>query len=134
MDGYAPRIIIQHDMYDDYLLDLHRTLSYMAENRDPPNPFRGLIEEGDNLKIAINDTNDLHFCIKHFERKILDGELESVIIGDPHTFGYGFELIEKMCEDLEVPVKWNKDKRWITVMLNTHGKLVIEHGKIRVEK
>ena len=68
------------------------------------------------------------------EVTVLDGELESVIIGDPHTFGYGFELIEKMCEDLEVPVKWNKDKRWITVMLNTSGKLVIEHGKIRVEK
>jgi hypothetical protein len=134
MDEYAPRIIIQHDMYDDYLLDLHRTLGYMAENRDPPNPFRGLIEEGDNLKIAINDTNDLHFCIKHFERKILDGELESVIIGDPHTFGYGLEILDKMCEDLEVPVKWSRDKRWITVMLNTSGKLVIEHGKIRVEK
>jgi hypothetical protein len=39
-----------------------------------------------------------------------------------------------MCEDLEVPVKWSRDKRWITVMLNTSGKLVIEHGKIRVEK
>ena len=131
---YQPKVIIREEQYQEYLLDLHRTLGYMAENRDEPNPFRSLLEEGDNLKIIVNDTNDLRHCIKEFEQKILDGDLENVIIGDPHTFGYGFELIEKMIEDVELPISWSKDKRWIIVMINIDNKkLVIEQSRIRVE-
>ena len=131
---YQPKIIIREEQYQEYLLDLHRTLGYLAENRDPPNPFRSLLEEGDNLKIIVNDTNDLRHCIKEFEQKILDGDLEHVIIGDPHTFGYGFDLIEKMIEDVELPISWSKDKRWIIVMINIDNKnLVIEQSRIRVE-
>lgn len=131
---YQPKVIIREEQYQEYLLDLHRTLGYMAENRDEPNPFRSLLEEGDNLKIIVNDTNDLRHCIKEFEQKILDGDLEHVIIGDPHTFGYGFELIEKMIEDVELPINWSKDKHWITVMINIDNKkLVIEQSRIRVE-
>ena len=131
---YQPKIIIREEQYQEYLLDFHRTLGYLAENRDPPNPFRSLLEEGDNLKIIVNDTNDLRHCIKEFEQKILDGDLEHVIIGDPHTFGYGFDLLDKMIEDVELPISWSKDKRWITVMINIHNKnLVIEQSRIRVE-
>lgn len=134
MDDYQPKIIIREEQYQEYLLDLHRTLGYLAENRDPPNPFRSLLEEGDNLKIIINDTNDLRFCIKEFEDKIKEGELEHVIIGDPHTFGYGFQLLDKMVEDVEIPVDWIKDKRWIIIKLNIDDKkLVIEQSRIRVE-
>ena len=131
---YQPKIIIREEQYQEYLLDFHRTLGYLAENRDPPNPFRSLLEEGDNLKIIVNDTNDLRHCIKEFEQKILDGDLENVIIGDPHTFGYGFDLLDKMIEDVEVPIHYFKDKRWITVMINIDNKnLVIEQSRIRVE-
>ena len=134
MENYEPRIIISPENYDSHLLDLHRQLAQFADNLDPPNPFRGLLEEGDNIKIAINDTNDLHFCIKYFEKKILDGELTNVVIGDPHTIGYSFEAIEKMTEEISIVVDWNKNKDWIVVMLNTTtDNLVIEHGKIRVK-
>jgi hypothetical protein len=131
---YQPKIIIREEQYQEYLLDLHRTLGHIAINRDPPNPFRSLLEEGDNLKIIVNDTNDLRHCIKEFEQKILDGDLENVIIGDPHTFGYGFELLDKMIEDVEVPIHYFKDKHWITVMINIDNKnLVIEQSRIKVE-
>ena len=134
MEHYQPKIIIRNEQYEEYLLDLHRSLGYMAENRDPPNPFRSLLEEGDNLKIIVNDTNDLHHCIKEFEDKIKEGELENVIIGDPHTFGYGFELLDKMIEDVDIPCVWMKDKRWIIIMLNIDDKkLIIEQSRIRVE-
>jgi hypothetical protein len=131
---YQPKIIIREEQYQEYLLDFHRTLGYLSENRDSPNPFRSLLEEGDNLKIVVNDTNDLRHCIKEFEQKILDGDLEHVIIGDPHTFGYGFDLIEKMIEDVELPISWSKDKRWITIMINIDNKkLIIEQSRIKVE-
>lgn len=134
MDQYEPKIIITPEQYDSHLLNLHREVGYLCENRDPPNPFRGLLEEGDNLRIAINDTNDLRFCVKHFEERIADGEFEHVIIGDPNAFGYGFELLDKILEDVEIPAEWNKNKQWIFILLNTDkNKLVIEHGKIRVE-
>ena len=135
MDDYQPKIIIREEQYQEYLLDLHRTLGYLAENRDPPNPFRSLLEEGENLKIIVNDTNDLHHCIKEFEYKIKEGELEHVIIGDPHTFGYGFQLIETMIDDVDIPVDWIKDKRWIIIKLNIddNKKLVIEQSRIRIK-
>ena len=75
MSDYEPKIIIREEQYQEYLLSLHRTLGNLAENRDPPNPFRSLLEEGDNLKIIVNDTNDLRHCIKEFEQKILDCKL-----------------------------------------------------------
>jgi len=134
MSDYEPKIIIREEQYQEYLLNLHRTLGNLAENRDPPNPFRSLLEEGDNLKIIVNDTNDLRHCIKEFEQKILDGDLEYVIIGDPHTYGYGFQLLDKMVEDLELPIKWRKDKQWIIVEINIDNKqLVIENNKLKIE-
>ena len=134
MEPYEPKIIITPEQYDSHLLNLHRTVGYMCENRDPPNPFRSLLEEGDNIKLVINDTNDLNYCIKHFEERMEDGEFQHVIIGDPHAFGYGTEILDKMTANLSVPVSWLKDKQWILILLNTDKeKLVIEHGKIRVE-
>lgn len=134
MSDYEPKIIIREEQYQEYLLSLHRTLGNLAENRDPPNPFRSLLEEGDNLKIIVNDTNDLRHCIKEFEQKILDGDLEYVIIGDPHTYGYGFQLLDKMVEDLDLPIRWRKDKQWIIVEINIDNKqLVIENNKLKIE-
>lgn len=131
---YQPKVIIREEQYQEYLLDLHRTLGYMAENRDEPNPFRSLLEEGDNLKIIVNDTNDLKYCIDAFVENIKDGKLEHVIIGDPHTFGYGFQLLDKMVEQVDIPCAWSKDKSWILIMLNIDNKkLVIEQSRIRVE-
>lgn len=134
MSDYEPKIIIREEQYQEYLLNLHRTLGNLAENRDPPNPFRSLLEEGDNLKIIVNDTNDLRHCIKEFEQKILDGDLEYVIIGDPHTYGYGFKLLDKMVENLDLPIRWRKDKQWIIVEINIDNKqLVIENNKLKIE-
>ena len=131
---YQPKIIITPEQYDSHLLNLHREIGFISENRDPPNPFRGLLEEGNNLKIVVNDTNDLRFCVKHFEERITDGEFEHVIIGDPNSFGYGFQILDKMLEDIKISASWNKNKQWIFVMLNINNKkLIIEHGKIRVE-
>jgi hypothetical protein len=135
MEDYEPKNVIRHEEYDNYLLDLHRTIANFAEDRDPPSPFRGLIEEGDNIRIVVNDTNDLRFCIEHFQKRILDGELEHVIIGDPHTIGYSIDAIERMTSDLEISADWSRDKDWIIIKLNTvDKKIVIENRKIRVEK
>ncbi len=135
MEDYEPKNVIRHEEYDNYLLDLHRTIANFAEDRDPPSPFRGLIEEGDNIRIVVNDTNDLRFCIEHFQKRILDGELEHVIIGDPHTIGYSVDAIERMTSDLEISADWSRDKDWIIIKLNTvDKKIVIENRKIRVEK
>lgn len=135
MEDYEPKNVIRHEQYDSYLLDLHRTIANFAEDRDPPSPFRGLIEEGDNIRIVVNDTNDLRFCIEHFQKRILDGELEHVIIGDPHTIGYSFDAIERMTSDLDISADWSRDKDWIIIKLNTvDKKIVIENRKIRVEK
>ena len=135
MEDYEPKNVIRHEEYDNYLLDLHRTIANFAEDRDPPSPFRGLIEEGENIRIVVNDTNDLRFCIEHFQKRILDGELENVIIGDPHTIGYSIDAIERMTSDLEISADWSRDKDWIIIKLNTvDKKIVIENRKIRVEK
>lgn len=135
MDNYEPRVIIPEEHKTEYLISLHRTLGYTAENLDPPSPFRGLLEEGDNLKIVLNDTNDLRHCIKEFEDKILEGELKHVIIGDPHTFGYGVQILDKMLEDVSIPAFWEKDKQWILVKLNivAENKLIIEESRIRIK-
>ena len=133
MTTYEPRTIISPEQYDEYLLDLHRTLATIAEDHDPPNPFRGLIEEGDNIKVVVNDTNDLHFCIEHFEKKIAANEIEHVIIGDPHTLGYTIEALERMVENTSA--EFTKSKQWIIVKLNTSNKkLVIKNRKLKVEK
>jgi len=132
---YQPKVVIREEQYQEYLLDLHRTIANFAEDRDPPSPFRGLIEEGDNIRIVVNDTNDLRFCIEHFQKRILDGELEHVIIGDPHTIGYSIDAIERMTSDLEISADWSRDKDWNIIKLNTvDKKIVIENRKIRVEK
>ena len=133
MTAYEPRTIISPEQYDEYLLDLHRTLATIAEDQDPPNPFRGLIEEGDNVRVVVNDTNDLHFCIEHFNKKINASEAEHVVIGDPNTLGYTIEALERMMDGLDAT--FTKNKQWIIVMLNTSNKkLVIKNRKLKVEK
>lgn len=129
---YTPKIIIAEDYYDDYMLELHRELSTIAENKDPPNPFRPKLEEG-NVKIVINDTNDLHWCIKYFERKIIDGELKYVIIGDPNSFGYGDTILDNMSKDINLSFDYMKSKQWIITMINIDNKkLIIENNRLNI--
>ena len=130
---YTPKIIIAEDCYDDYMLELHRELSTIAENKDSPNPFRPKLEEG-NVKIVINDTNDLHWCIKYFERKIIDGELKYVIIGDPNSFGYGDIILDNISKDINLSVDYIKSKRWIITMININSKkLIIKNNRLDIE-
>lgn len=135
MEPYEPKTVISPEHYDEYLLDLHRTLSATTENQDPPNPFSSVVEADDNIKVVVNDTNDLHYCIEHLEKKINENEIEYAIIGDPHTIGYSLEALERMMQTVSIDATFIKSKQWIIVMLNTSDKkLVIRNRKLRVEK
>jgi len=134
-DYYEPKIIIGKELYDDYLLQLHREVSYnIAVNLDPPNPFRSNIEEG-NIRILVNDTNDLHWALKYCERKIIEKEYEYVIIGDPNTIGYSSDVLENMCDDIKLETQIIKNKDWIICMININNRdnIIIKDNKIVIE-
>ena len=39
-----------------------------------------------------------------------------------------------MVEDLDLPIRWRKDKQWIIVEINIDNKqLVIENNKLKIE-
>jgi hypothetical protein len=134
-ESYVPKTIIGKEMYDDYLLQLHREISYnLAENIDPPNPFRGPITDG-NVKILVNDTNDLHWGLTYCENKILADEYEYVIIGDPHTIGYTIDILERMKSEMSIPATFIKTKEWIIFLLNIseNDKLTIQNNEIVIK-
>jgi hypothetical protein len=135
-EEYEPRIIMTDNEYAQYRLLLHRELATIAENRDPPSPFRPLLEEGYNLKIVVNHTNDLPWVIERFEEKIINGDYEHVIIGDPKTLGYSMDTLDRLLEDRDVSATYYKNKEWIIFLLNItkNNKLVIEQSKIIVER
>ena len=134
-DSYTPKTIISNEMYDDYLLQLHREIAHsLAKSLDPPNPFRGTIEEG-NVKILLNDTNDLHWALTYCEKKIHAEEHKYIIMGDPHTIGYSIEILERMESELNIPGTFIKTKEWIIFLLNTSefNKLIIEKNEIVIK-
>ena len=133
---YEPKIIISPEDYDDYLLMFHRELLRIGENLDPPSPFRSELRDGENVKVVINDTNDLHYCIEHFCDEISNGKLTHVIVGDPATLGYKFETLDKMCLDFDLPVRYFKNKEWIIVLINitVDEKITVENSTINVRK
>jgi hypothetical protein len=132
---YEPRIIIDDAYYDSYLLQLHREIvaSCIAEDRDSPNPFREKIVE-DNVKTVVNDTNDLHYALKYFEKQIDLKKHEYVIIGDPNSIGYKYESLQHMCKDIKYYTKLIQTKDWIicTININDNNKLIIENNKLVV--
>jgi hypothetical protein len=134
-DDYKPKITIADVEYDSYLLQLHREIvsNKIAEDRDSPNPFRATIIE-DNVKTVINDTNDLHYALKHFEKKIELGIYDYVIVGDPHVIGYNYDTLQSMCGDIKYYTKLIKTKDWIicTININDNNKLIIENNKLVV--
>ena len=134
-DDYKPKITIADVEYDSYLLQLHREIvaSCIAEDRDSPNPFREKIVE-DNVKTVVNDTNDLHYALKHFEKKIELGIYDYVIVGDPHVIGYNYDTLQSMCGDIKYYTKLIKTKDWIicTININDNNKLIIENNKLVV--
>ena len=135
-DGYEPKLIMTPDQYDDYLLMLHRDLARMAENLDPPNPFRGLVQESDGIAIRINDTNDLHYAITYMENLIEEDQFKHIILADPRPIGYSFEILEKMGDETKFPCQWMKTNDWIIFILNTdeQHKLVIKENKFFIKE
>lgn len=134
-DDYKPKITIVDTEYDSYLLQLHREIvsNKIAENRDSPNPFRAKIVE-DNVKTVINDTNDLHYALKHFEKKIELGIYDYVIVGDPHVIGYNYDTLQSMCRDIKYYTKAIQTKDWIICLINIKdsNKLIIENNRLVV--
>jgi hypothetical protein len=134
-EKYQPKIIIADLDYDSYLLQLHREIvaNKIAEDQDNPNPFRGNIVE-DNIKIIVNDTNDLYYVLKHFEKKIDLGIYEYVIIGDPHVLGYKYDTLQSMCRDMKYHTKIIQIKDWIICLINIkdNNKLIIKDNKLAV--
>ncbi len=132
-DDYEPKIIIADGDYDSYLLQLHREIvaNKLAEDRDAPNPFRERIIE-DNIKIVVNDTNDLHYALKHFEKKIELGIYDYVIIGDPNVLGYKYDTLQSMCVDMNYYTKLIKTKDWIICLINIseNNKLIVENNRL----
>lgn len=133
MTDYEPRIILKDFEYGEHLTSLYKEVAKISENLDPPNPFSSSITAGDNLKIVVNDTNDLRFCIKHFENKIKNDDCKYVIIGDPNSFGYGDELLQHMTDDVDLPIQYFKGPKWILVLININNKqLTIKDTKVQV--
>ncbi|MDA9373939.1 hypothetical protein N9R43_01020 [bacterium] len=133
--NYEPKTIISPLRYDAHLLELHRQLALIAEDQDPPNPFNTAVEIDDDLSVALNDTNDLHFCIEYFVKKITENDLKYVIIGDPNTSGYTHDALTRMMEDTGIHSEFIQGSQWIIIKLNTDDtKLVIKNRKLRVEK
>lgn len=132
-DDYEPKMIIADADYDSYLLQLHREIvaNKLAEDRDSPNPFRERIVE-DNVKIVVNDTNDLHYALKHFEKKIELGIYEYVIVGDPHVLGYKYDSLQGICADINYNTVVIQTKDWIICLININeeNKLIIENNRL----
>ena len=131
---YQPKVILTEHEHDEYLTELYKNVKSICNNLDPPNPFNNSLTSGDNIQIVLNDTNDLRHCIKKYERKILDGYAEHVIIGDPNAFGYGENLINEMIKDVSLPIEFTRNSKWIIVKINIVGKeLIIKNTRIWVK-
>jgi hypothetical protein len=137
-EEYTPKRIISEVDYDNYLLMLHRELANLKiiENTDPPSPFRKFLLQEEDIKIVINDTNDLYYCIRYFVDQIQNDEIKHAIIGDPYTLGYKHDVLDKMTGDFNLPVSFVKNKDWIIALINITDSesIIIEDSTIRVRK
>lgn len=136
-EEYEPKRIISEEDYDSYLLMLHRDLARIAENLDPPNPFRGLVEESEGMAVRINDTNDLPYAISYMENHLIDEKgYRHIILADPRPIGYSNDLLETISKSTIYPCQWFKTKEWIIFFINTNEdyKLVIYNNKFFIKE
>jgi hypothetical protein len=133
---YQPKVIISETMQPAYKLMLYKEVEKLCENNEPANPFKSsIIEEGENLKIALNTTNDLQWAINYWNDEISNEKFKHVILGDPDPAGYKKEVIENILSECKHKSKFVINKDWIIVQINIDdiNNLVVKDSKIIVE-
>ena len=115
---YQPKVIISETMQPAYKLMLYKEVERLCENNEPANPFKSsIIEEGEDLKVALNTTNDLQWAIKYWDDEISNNNIKHVILGDPDPAGYKKDIIEQV----------------LSKCINKSNNLVVKDSKIKVE-
>ena len=133
---YQPKVIISETMQPAYKLMLYKEVEKLCENNEPANPFKSsIIEEGEDLKVALNTTNDLQWAIKFWDDEISNNNIKHVILGDPDPAGYKREIIEQVLSKCVNKNKLTINKDWIIVQINIDetNNLVVKDSKIKVE-
>ena len=133
---YQPKVIISETMQPAYKLMLYKEVEKLCENNEPANPFKSsIIEEGEDLKVALNTTNDLQWAIKFWDDEISNNNIKHVILGDPDPAGYKTEIIEQVLSECVNKSKLTINKDWIIVQINIDetNNLVVKDSKIKVE-
>lgn len=133
---YQPKVIISETMQPAYKLMLYKEVERLCDNKEPANPFKSsIIEEGQDLKIALNTTNDLQWAIKYWDKEILDNNIKHVILGDPDPGGYKKEVIENILSECKHKSKLVMNRDWIIAQINIDdsNNLVVKDSKIKVE-
>lgn len=123
-------------MQPAYKLMLYKEVEKLCENNEPANPFKSsIIEEGEDLKVALNTTNDLQWAIKFWDDEISNNNIKHVILGDPDPAGYKIEIIEQVLSKCVNKSKLTINKDWIIVQINIDetNNLVVKDSKIKVE-
>ena len=133
---YQPKVIISETMQPAYKLMLYKEVEKLCENNEPANPFKSsIIEEGEDLKVALNTTNDLQWAIKYWDDEISNNNIKHVILGDPDPAGYKKDIIEQVLSKCINKSKLIINKDWIIVQINIdeNNNLVVKDSKIKVE-
>tara|TARA_B100001057_G_scaffold28044_1_gene25775 strand:+ start:7480 stop:7884 length:405 start_codon:yes stop_codon:yes gene_type:complete len=133
---YQPKVIITETMQSAYKLMLYKEVEKLCENNEPANPFKSsVIEEGEDLKVALNTTNDLQWAIRYWDDEISNENIKHVILGDPDPAGYKKEIIQEVIANCNNKSKLTINKDWIIVQINIddNNKLVVKDSKIKVE-
>ena len=133
---YQPKVIISETMQPAYKLMLYKEVERLCENNEPANPFKSsIIEEGEDLKVALNTTNDLQWAIKYWDDEISNNNIKHVILGDPDPAGYKKDIIEQVLSKCINKSTLIINKDWIIVQINIdeNNNLVGKDSKIKVE-
>ena len=133
---YQPKVIISETMQPAYKLMLYKEVERLCENNEPANPFKSsIIEEGEDLKVALNTTNDLQWAIKYWDDEISNNNIKHVRLGDPDPAGYKKDIIEQVLSKCINKSKLIINKDWIIVQINIdeNNNLVVKDSKIKVE-
>lgn len=118
MDEYEPKIIIGDNQIPDFQLLMARELAMYIRSEDPPSPFRGPLESTDQVKMVINNTNDLKYQVDHWMNEIKNGNENIVLIGDPFRQGYGMQAINSIANLCDIPCNYIVNDSWIIFCLN----------------
>lgn len=128
MDIYEPKIILDERQLPDFELLMARELAMYIQSDDPPSPFRGPLESTDEVKMVINNTNDLKFQVEHWISEIKNGANDVVLIGDPFRHGYSMQIINNIAELCDIPCNYIVAKDWIIFCLN-----IADLSKLRIK-